>query len=1221
VQVFNPALGKLLVVNIHIADFIGSNASYQIENLRGSVCPGGLGLTFADTVTMVLEDPNASTIGTGITSFTGAEVDLGPFDGVAGDYCGDGTIGSCPCTPPPPQQCPPVPPPVGVPDFCVCGSGATFIPPISEPALPADVCITNPTLLAKYITPGQIRFKLLQNNQTHEDTACANHMSAFHIETEAVLEISYTYCPACAVHAADDSATVCAGSFVDVPVLANDSTPCGTLDCASLTIVTQPQHGTTQIIGCTGMSPCSSCVVRYTPNAGYTGPDSFVYSVTNDSQTPPCTGQATVNLTVCSTTASNATATVCVNSSVDIPVQATTTCGHINCSSLIISPSPQHGTATQIGSTCTIHYVPMPGYTGPDSFGYHVSNDQVPPCTSNNVTVNITVCGTTANDDSATVCTGSFVNIPVLANDITTCSVLDCASLAIVTPPQHGTAQVMGCAGTGACAGCVVKYTPMAGYVGPDSFTYHVSNTSSPPCTSNLATVNITVCGVTANNDSASVCAGSSVDIHVLSNDSTTCGALDCSSLMIVTPPQHGTPTIVGCTGTGTCPSCVVHYVPAAGYTGTDSFTYMVSNNQSPACMSNVATVSIDVCAVSAVDESVTVCAGTSVDIHVLDNDSTTCGALACSSLTIVTLPSGGTATVTGCTGTAPCPSCVIHYTPHAGFSGSDSFTYMVSNDQKPPCSGQATVHITVCATTASDESSTVCAGDTTDIPVHPTTTCGTIDCSTLAVVDAGPLHGIVTRDASTCTFHYMAFPGYCGPDSFHYTVASSNGCVSNAGTIDVTIKCSPLVVSHKVVRDPNNLAPIVIHVLDQDSAGPNCTFDLGSLSISNVSLHCGTLHVDHVAGTVVFTPAPPASCLLVDSFDYTIANSCGCSGTAHVEINSELCYERNRRQCGSLLLFPEYRNGKGVVTLLTITMGCCDFPTGTTLVELRFIEHTFCSETNQTFTLTPCDTVTLITSAVNSGGPSAQGYAYAYAKNNVPSPNNPTGTPIVFNHLIGQELILDGIEALNYGMNAVSFKGFGASGTDLADGTPNDDDGDGIRDLNGPNSKLPEYEEAPDRILIPRFLGQTPAISDSHLILVNLSGGQAFTTIVSIEGFDDSENPFSATFPFYCWARPSLLEISGAFLNTSLAQTSTSTEIVGANGQKAGWFIVDGLVASSSVESIHDPAIYAVLVECMGPGRCASDLPWEMCSQPNGDLLPVDPLGDGPNPMNGDDQ
>jgi hypothetical protein len=54
--------------------------------------------------------------------------------------------------------------------------------------------------------------------------------------------------------------------------------------------------------------------------------------------------------------------------------------------------------------------------------------------------------------------------------------------------------------------------------------------------------------------------------------------------------------------------------------------------------------------------------------------------------------------------------------------------------------------------------------------------------------------------------------------------------------------------------------------------------------------------------------------------------------------------------------------------------------------------------------------------------------------------------------------------------------------------------------------------------------------------------------------------------------------------------------------------------------ETIQDPAIYAVLIERFG-GYAAADLPFEWCSQTNGDLLPVSNFGDGPKPVPGDNQ
>jgi hypothetical protein len=242
------------------------------------------------------------------------------------------------------------------------------------------------------------------------------------------------------------------------------------------------------------------------------------------------------------------------------------------------------------------------------------------------------------------------------------------------------------------------------------------------------------------------------------------------------------------------------------------------------------------------------------------------------------------------------------------------------------------------------------------------------------------------------------------------------------------------------------------------------------------------------------------------------------------------------------------------------------------------------------------------------------------------PSPNNPTGTPIVFNHLIGQELIIDGIEQLSYGMNAVAFKAYGSHADDKIDNTANDDDGDGIRDLNGKHSPGPEYDEAPDKICIPRFLGQSPQGDDtyanSRLILLNLSGGRAFTTTVSIAGYNDNEEHFSGQFTFYCWAKPYLRDFSAATLQSYLESTNHDLGEIFGLAEESGWLELDGLVANSTgPESIEDPAIYAVLVEEL-QGHWAADLPFECCSQINGALLPVSIFGDGdPNSVPGDDQ
>lgn len=327
-------------------------------------------------------------------------------------------------------------------------------------------------------------------------------------------------------------------------------------------------------------------------------------------------------------------------------------------------------------------------------------------------------------------------------------------------------------------------------------------------------------------------------------------------------------------------------------------------------------------------------------------------------------------------------------------------------------------------------------------------------------------------------------------------------------------------------------------------------------------------------------------------------------------------CFEFNRRMPGSLLLYPEYRNGPGRVTVYTVTNANCNQFSGATEVEFRYIAKEDCSEANQEEVLTPCDTYTFLTST-HTGV--SEGYGYIYAKRNTSTPANPAGEPHVFNHLIGELLVIDGWDALDYAVNAVSFKGVGAQGM------PTDQDGDGgngdgIRDLDNQ-----EYEPAPDRIFIPRFLGQDvgmPMGVNSELILINLSGGAAFRatpvnsaggTTISILGFNDNEEIFSAEYTFSCWDRVPLLTLSSSYGNNALKGLGDDPfEIAGAMGRESGWFKIDGLVANSTVESIVNPAIYAVLVEQVR-GKAAADLPFEYCSQENGDLLPRNIFGDFP--------
>jgi hypothetical protein len=149
----------------------------------------------------------------------------------------------------------------------------------------------------------------------------------------------------------------------------------------------------------------------------------------------------------------------------------------------------------------------------------------------------------------------------------------------VVGVPAHGTL---------AGSATALTYQPAANYNGPDSFTFRVNDGAAASAT---ATVSITVQPVndapTAGGDSYSVASGGTLTVAapgVLGNDADVDGPTLAAQL--VSGPANGNLTL-NAAGSLT-------YSPAAGYSGTDTFTYRVSDGQAA---SGVVTVSITVAA------------------------------------------------------------------------------------------------------------------------------------------------------------------------------------------------------------------------------------------------------------------------------------------------------------------------------------------------------------------------------------------------------------------------------------------------------------------------------------------------------------------------------------------------------------------------------------------------------------------------------------------------
>jgi len=308
----------------------------------------------------------------------------------------------------------------------------------------------------------------------------------------------------------------------------------------------------------------------------------------------------------------------------------------------------------------------------------------------------------------------------------------------------------------------------------------------------------------------------------------------------------------------------------------------------------------------------------------------------------------------------------------------------------------------------------------------------------------------------------------------------------------------------------------------------------------------------------------------------------------------------------GSLLVFPRWDNTPGTLTLLTVTNTNKDLANGAVDVEYVYIDAANCQEFNRTRTLTPADELTVASIVDNPNN--AQGYVFVFAKNHV------TGAAIKFDWLIGSSIIITSQAGCAYELPPFVFK----AASSLADGAITDLNSNGLRDFNGS-----EYELLPDLLEFPSFAAVNGNFTDD-IILINLTGGGQFNTVVDFLIYNDNEEAFSAQFSFTCWVQKNLGQISAVFTDSFLKTTNHNlSEIAGVPAApEFGWFQVNGNSALSTVTQFADPAILGarsiifkngVLVPA-GPQVASrsfcSMLPFGMGTQSNGSLLSHNLLG-----------
>ncbi|WP_273005175.1 Ig-like domain-containing protein, partial [Leeuwenhoekiella blandensis] len=280
------------------------------------------------------------------------------------------------------------------------------------------------------------------------------------------------------------------GQPVSGDVGTNDENPDGPAGSEVYTVLTQPTNGTLVF------NPDGT--YTYTPNDGFIGEDTFSYEVCDGGSPQACDNADVVIQVLPMEDERDVNEPPVANDDTVITESGVPATGNV----LVNDFDPDGDTITVTGNTQptngsvtvnpdgTFTYTPELGFTGEDSFEYTVCDDGAPSqCTTGTVTIEVTPDygnSTVANDDAYFGLVDNTISGNVLDNDFDPEGQSQQVDVT-ATPlngPSNGT-LVINPDGS-------FTYTPNAGFIGTDQFTYQVSDTGSPVAT-DVATVYISV--------------------------------------------------------------------------------------------------------------------------------------------------------------------------------------------------------------------------------------------------------------------------------------------------------------------------------------------------------------------------------------------------------------------------------------------------------------------------------------------------------------------------------------------------------------------------------------------------------------------------------------------------------------------------------------------------------------------------------------------------------
>ena len=350
-----------------------------------------------------------------------------------------------------------------------------------------------------------------------------------------------------------------------------------------------------------------------------------------------------------------------------------------------------NGVVWTLMSTETVADIPATCYLGLAV----ASNNNTATTTAQLVNYGVTqiYTGPVTTAQTYTVGSGQTATESVLAADVDSSGTITPSTFAITTPPdQGGTASFN-------AANSMLSYTPAAGFTGVETLAYTVGDSTgavSSPTTITFDVINGGPVGAPA---TFTAVAGQGALLNVLTGDTDATGTIDPTTVSIVTQPASGA-TVTPDPVTG-----IITYVAPPSFSGTDTFTYTVGDDNGGISVATLVTVNVSPSTTGGlvtVPFAASAVAGAATTINVLSTDSDSSATILPNTVTITTKPNQGGSAKVNSGGT-------ITYTSASGFGGTETFSYTVSDS-----AGFTSVPTLVTVTVQNPNNAPVIAGITT---------------------------------------------------------------------------------------------------------------------------------------------------------------------------------------------------------------------------------------------------------------------------------------------------------------------------------------------------------------------------------------------------------------------------------------------------------------------------------------------------------------------------